>query len=130
MGGLSNNQQAIVVFLSAILIGLGAAAATIPDFIPEKYRGSIATIFFVCGAVGFALKEAVGSPAPAPQTVTETPAPAEQVTMPEIVTFGAWTKGEDLTGKTLYIRPRYVNGIQKKGLDGWEYSYTEPASKT
>lgn len=61
MPGLTNKLQAIFLGVSAFLIVLGTAAATIPGFIQEDWKYTIALIFWLCGVVGFALKEAVGS---------------------------------------------------------------------
>jgi len=58
---LSNQAQAIVLALSAFFLALGTAGAAIPDFVPQEYRVPFAIFFWVCGIIGFALKEALGS---------------------------------------------------------------------
>jgi len=65
--GLSNKGQAIALAIASFLMTLGTASATIPDFMPQdiKYTVAIACWFF--GIIGFALKEAIGS------TYDETP---------------------------------------------------------
>lgn len=63
--GLTNKMQAVLLGLSAFFIALGTAGAVIPDFVPEEYRVPFAVFFWICGIIGFALKEALGS-APLP----------------------------------------------------------------
>ena len=58
---MSNQAQAIVLALSAFFLALGTAGAAIPDFVPQEYRVPFAIFFWVCGIIGFALKEALGS---------------------------------------------------------------------
>lgn len=64
MEGLSNTVQAIVLALSAFFLALGTAGATIPNFVPEEYRVPFALFFWLCGIIGFALKELAGGQAP------------------------------------------------------------------
>jgi len=65
--GLSNKAQAFLVGLSAFLIALGTAGASLPGFVPEEYRVPFAIFFWICGIIGFALKEALGGqPPPTP----------------------------------------------------------------
>ena len=64
--GLSDKMQALVLALSAFFLALGTAGASLPNFVPEEYRASFALFFWICGIVGFALKEALGGQ-PAPQ---------------------------------------------------------------
>ena len=59
--GLTNKGQAIALGLSAFLMSLGTASATIPDFMPNDLKYPLAVIFWICGTIGFALKEALGS---------------------------------------------------------------------
>jgi hypothetical protein len=61
MEGLSNKAQSFLVALSAFFLALGTAGATIPDFVPQEYRVPFACFFWLCGIIGFALKEALGS---------------------------------------------------------------------
>jgi hypothetical protein len=58
---LSDNAQAIVVFVSALLIALGTAAAALPTGLDVTFRIYVFSAFTVAGAIGFALKEALGS---------------------------------------------------------------------
>lgn len=60
----SNKQQALILAIAAMFISLGNAAAIIPSFTPEEIRYYIAGFFWVCGIVGFALKELGGYEAP------------------------------------------------------------------
>lgn len=60
MEGLSNRAQAIVLAISAFFLALGTAGATIPNFVPEDYRVPFAMFFWICGIIGFALKELAG----------------------------------------------------------------------
>jgi hypothetical protein len=53
--------QAFLNGLSAFLISLGTASATIPDFMPSQAKYSVAIVLWFCGIFGFALKEALGS---------------------------------------------------------------------
>jgi hypothetical protein len=64
--GLSDRMQAFVLSLSAFFLTLGTAGASLPNFVPEEYRVSFAMFFWICGIIGFALKEALGGQ-PAPQ---------------------------------------------------------------
>jgi hypothetical protein len=59
--GLGNKGQAIMNGISAFLMVLGTAAATIPGFVPDEIKYPLAAGFWFCGIIGFALKEAVGS---------------------------------------------------------------------
>ena len=62
--GLSDKAQAAVVAVSGFCLALGTAGASIPNFVPDQYRVPFATFFWICGIVGFALKEAIGGQAP------------------------------------------------------------------
>jgi len=57
-------MQALVLALSAFFLALGTAGASIPDFVPQEYRVPFAMFFWLCGIIGFALKEALGSAPP------------------------------------------------------------------
>jgi len=57
-------MQAFLVGVSSFCLALGTAGATLPNFVPEQQRVSFAMFFWLCGIVGFALKEALGSQAP------------------------------------------------------------------
>jgi hypothetical protein len=59
--GLGNKAQAFALALSAFFMALGTATATIPEVMPNEYRVPLACIFWACGIIGFALKEAIGS---------------------------------------------------------------------
>lgn len=61
MSGLSDKAQAFLLALSAFFLALGTAGASIPDFVPSEYRVPFAVFFWLCGILGFALKEALGS---------------------------------------------------------------------
>ena len=65
--GLNNKGQAIMLGISAFLITLGTASVTIPDFMPQDIKYTVAGICWVCGIIGFALKEALGSAYQTPQ---------------------------------------------------------------
>ena len=65
--GLSNKAQAFMLGLSAFLIALGTATATIPDLVPQDIKIPISIVFWFCGIIGFALKEALGSAYATPQ---------------------------------------------------------------
>jgi hypothetical protein len=71
---LSNNQQAIVVFIASFFTALGVLVAAIPtETIPNPYKLIIAGILLLAGPIGFALKEAAGgTPAPTPAAPTAT----------------------------------------------------------
>lgn len=66
MAGLTNRMQALLLGLSAFFLALGTAGATIPDFVPKEYRVPFAVFFWLCGIIGFALKEALGGVPPKP----------------------------------------------------------------
>lgn len=61
MEGLTNRMQAFLLGLSALFLALGTAGATLPGFVPEECRVPFAMFFWICGIIGFALKEALGS---------------------------------------------------------------------
>jgi len=58
--GFTDKQQALILALAAFFIALGTASATVPEFMPEKVKVPLAVFFWVCGVVGFALKELGG----------------------------------------------------------------------
>jgi len=62
--GLSDKAQAFLLGLSAFFLALGTAGATLPGFVPEEYRTAFAMFFWLCGIIGFALKEALGGKPP------------------------------------------------------------------
>lgn len=64
--GLTNNQQAVAMFISAVLIALGSVS--VRSGLPMW----VTTTFFILGALGFAIKEALGDTAP-PVVVTQPP---------------------------------------------------------
>jgi len=59
--GLGNKAQAFANGLSAFFIAIGTATATIPSEIPPEYKAPLAIFFWMCGIIGFAIKEALGS---------------------------------------------------------------------
>jgi len=65
--GLGNKAQAFMLGLSAFLIALGGATASIPQFVPDPIKIPLAVFFWACGTIGFALKEALGSAYEQPQ---------------------------------------------------------------
>jgi hypothetical protein len=60
--GLSNRAQAIAVALSAGLLAVGTYIAVSPA--PENIKAPLATVAYIAGMVGFAIKEALGGQAP------------------------------------------------------------------
>jgi hypothetical protein len=64
MDGLSNRAQAVLVGLSSGLIPFGAAAASVPDFVPIEFRVPIAVTAWLAGIVGLSIKESLGGRAP------------------------------------------------------------------
>jgi hypothetical protein len=64
--GLSDKAQAFVMAVAAFCLALGSAGAVLPNFVPESYKVPFAMFFWICGIIGFALKEALGGQ-PAPQ---------------------------------------------------------------
>jgi hypothetical protein len=56
--GLTNNQQALFVFISAIFISLGSIS------IPANFPTWVTILFFLLGSLGWALKEYLGSAIP------------------------------------------------------------------
>jgi hypothetical protein len=64
MDGLSNRAQAVLVGLSSGLIAFGAAAASVPDFVPIEFRVPIAVTAWLAGIVGLSIKESLGGRAP------------------------------------------------------------------
>lgn len=79
---LTDKQQAYMVFVSQILIALGAVS------IPAGSPPVLTLILFISGALGMAIKEALGSvsqqgtppppPTPAPPEAPKTPPPIAQ----------------------------------------------------
>jgi hypothetical protein len=68
--GLSNKAQAAAVGISAGLLGVGTYIATSPA--PDTIKIPLATVAYVSGMLGFAIKEALGGQNQAPTTA---PAP-------------------------------------------------------
>jgi hypothetical protein len=58
--GLTDNQQAIITFVSVFLLTLGTAGAVIPGFVPEDFKVPFAVIFWIFGIVGLSLMQALG----------------------------------------------------------------------
>lgn len=59
MTGLSDKAQAELTFASAISISLGASAVALP--VPDTVKPYWVLFFGFLGALGFAVKEALGS---------------------------------------------------------------------
>ena len=74
--GLSNKAQAAAVGISAGLLGVGTYIATSPA--PDTIKIPLATVAYVSGMLGFAIKEALGGQAPvqpsAPASTTDSKA--------------------------------------------------------
>ena len=58
--GFTDKQQALILALAAFFMALGTATATIPAVVPEDVRVPLSIFFWICGVVGFALKELGG----------------------------------------------------------------------
>ena len=67
--GLSNKAQAAAVGVSAGLLGVGTYIATSPA--PDTIKVPLATIAYVSGMLGFAIKEALGGQTPVPAPAAE-----------------------------------------------------------
>ena len=63
---LSNGTEAAAVGLSAGLLGVGTYIAMSPA--PENIKTPLATIAYISGMIGFALKEALGEQTPVTQS--------------------------------------------------------------
>lgn len=61
---LDNQGQAFILGLSAFFLALGTYTAAIPDVVTADIRVPISVFFWICGVIGFALKEALGSTKP------------------------------------------------------------------
>ncbi len=61
-------MQAVILSLAGFFLALGTAGAAIPDFVPQEYRVPFAVFFWICGIIGFALKEALGGQPPTQKT--------------------------------------------------------------
>jgi hypothetical protein len=72
MIGLSDRAQAILLLVSSALIGASGLVASLPSDIPQDARGYVALFLLIMGAVGFALKEALGGQGPSGSTTTTT----------------------------------------------------------
>lgn len=119
MTGLSDKMQAFVVSLSAFLLSLGTAGAALPSFIPDEYKAPFAITFWICGILGLALKEALGSQSPA----SATPAPtATSVT--NLIPAPAYPQG--LVGT--YSEPR-LGGSWQIFIIGTNLEIVPPADK-
>jgi len=70
--GLSNKAQATAVGISAGLLGVGTYIATSPA--PETIKVPLATVAYVSGMFGFAIKEALGGQPAAPAQAPESKA--------------------------------------------------------
>lgn len=58
--GIGNKTQAFMNGLSAFFCAMGTIT-TIPDVVAPEVRVPLSVFFWVCGIIGFALKEALGS---------------------------------------------------------------------
>lgn len=74
MSPLTDKQQAWVTFISTVFVALGAYS------VPANEPVVVSAVLFLLGALGFALKEALGAAAPAPSTVTQVIAPKSEET--------------------------------------------------
>ena len=63
----SNNQQALILAIAAMFISLGSAVVVIPSFLPKDCVIPISVFFWICGIIGFALKELGGYEQPKEQ---------------------------------------------------------------
>jgi hypothetical protein len=61
-------------------------------------------------------------------TVSEAPTAAPEAPKEPVITYGPWTKTEDLTGAVLWCRAVFQDGVQARGMDGWQYSKTDPTT--
>ena len=57
--GLSDRAQALLTALATLFLALGSAEVTMPN-LPEEWRVSVAIFLWICGIIGFELKEALG----------------------------------------------------------------------
>ena len=62
---MSNGTEAAAVGVSAGLLGVGTYIATSPA--PENIKVPLATVAYISGMLGFAIKEALGGQTPAPK---------------------------------------------------------------
>ena len=62
---LSNGTEAAAVGVSAGLLGVGIYIATSPA--PENIKVPFATVAYIAGMLGFAIKGALGGQTPAPR---------------------------------------------------------------
>ena len=72
--GLNDSQQALVLFMSALLMMLATVA--VPSDLP--YASAIKIALFLAGAIGFALKEALGGKPPAVAKTLMCPEPPSE----------------------------------------------------
>ena len=62
--GLGNKAQAVLMAFSLFCISIGAAGATIPNWLPEDIKYYFAGAFWFLGILGVALKESLGGQPP------------------------------------------------------------------
>ncbi len=96
MSPFSDKQQSFLVFGSSVLIALGAYS------VPANMPVYVSAALFIAGALGFALKEALGSAAPKPPTVTQVIAPSSEQTFDVSAAKAA--------GFDVYRNPNYPSG--------------------
>ena len=84
--GLTNNQQAIMVFVATVLVALGTTTIAVPSSLPDTWKYAIALVLYFCAALGYALKEALGTSTQtdtsSSSTTTATVVPAATVQSP------------------------------------------------
>jgi hypothetical protein len=68
MNGLSDKTQAELTFVSAVSVTVAASAAVLP--VPDQAKPYWILFWGLLGALGFAIKEALGSTPPAPAAKT------------------------------------------------------------
>jgi len=82
MAGLTDNQQAILTFISMLLLALAVLS---PSQLPQPLAGYVAFLLGVCGALGMTIKEFLGiasptTPTNSPQSANSSPSPSTSPT--------------------------------------------------
>lgn len=123
MQGLTDKQQAVITFISAILISLGAVSA------PSGFPQWVAVVLFLLGAFGFAIKEALGGIAPAPvpapvpapaaaPVVIPIPQPAGPIITPQYPAGFSLSALKQI-GDKVYSNPNYPYNLIYQDPAGW-----------
>lgn len=129
--------------LGADILKYEVAINSIFATLPPETAGKVAPLVIIADIVFSAAKKLKGTtipsivpsvetstiPTPIIPPIVEVPQTIPPIAVPfePVITYGSWTPCEDATGKSMWVRAIYTNGVKLKGMQGWQYSTTNPA---